>query len=621
VLGGAAILVAVAGTACAVVAPSPKQAASAAEELPPSTANVERGNLSAMVSLDGILTYRARSDGSPYSVINQARGTYTSLPDPGDKVNCGDVLYRVNDKPVLLLCGTVPAYRDLRTGDVGEDVRQLNQNLHTLGYDAAAGVQIDGGDNNFSSETRKALEALQRDKGFDLRDTVADAALEVQLQQAQAALASAQAAYDKLAHSPLTQDVAAAATAVDVAKAQLAAAQHASDAAQTTAEKGAAAAQVAVANAQQALADAQQNAATIPGIVQQQIQQAKAKLYADQTTWDAQAGRGAATKEQRQSALDADQAAIDQATASAKQQLVQAQQTVNQAQQALKTAAANLEAVQAKDGQAVQAAHDQVASAEAAVGQAQAGYNKTAARPPKADLDAAAAQVAAEKAAVQLALSNLDAAGELHMDDAVFLPGPVRVVKVTGMLGGSAAASAPSQAATSASASGGPPAEPGAQVLSVTSDTPEVQVELDPSQQSEVQPGDAAQITLPGNKSVTGKVDRLGRVAQVPSGQDKNAGAATIPAYISLDDPDKARGLDQAPVHVEITTEGVDSALSVPVTALVGKSGGGFAVEVVRDGGRRELVAVKLGLFDTAGGRVEVEGDLGEGDRVVVPSS
>ena len=69
---------------------------------------------------------------------------------------------------------------------------------------------------------------------------------------------------------------------------------------------------------------------------------------------------------------------------------------------------------------------------------------------------------------------------------------------------------------------------------------------------------------------------------------------------------------------MEITTQGVESVLSVPVTALVGKSGGGFAVEVVRAGGPRELVAVKLGLFDTAGGRVEV--DLGEGNYVVVPS-
>jgi hypothetical protein len=164
-------------------------------------------------------------------------------------------------------------------------------------------------------------------------------------------------------------------------------------------------------------------------------------------------------------------------------------------------------------------------------------------------------------------------------------------------------------------------AQPGAQVLSATSDTLDVQVDLIASQQGEVKEGDPAQITLPGNKSVTGKVDRFGRVAQAPAGQNNNKpGAATIPAYISLDDPASARGLDKAPVRVEITTDGVESALSVPVTALVGKSGGGFAVEVVRDGGRRELVAVKLGLFDTANGRVEVEGDLGEDDQVVVPS-
>jgi hypothetical protein len=157
--------------------------------------------------------------------------------------------------------------------------------------------------------------------------------------------------------------------------------------------------------------------------------------------------------------------------------------------------------------------------------------------------------------------------------------------------------------------------------MSATSDTLEVQLSLDPSQQGEVKKGDRAQITLPGNKAVTGRVDRLGRVAQVPAGQNTSAGGATIPAYISLDDPEQARGLDRAPVQVEITTKGVNDALNVPFTAIVGRSGGGFAVEVVRAGGRRELVAVKLGLFDTAGGRVQVvQGDLRQGEQVVVPS-
>jgi hypothetical protein len=176
----------------------------------------------------------------------------------------------------------------------------------------------------------------------------------------------------------------------------------------------------------------------------------------------------------------------------------------------------------------------------------------------------------------------------------------VRIAKVTGRLGGAA--------------------RPGAPVLSATSDTLRVQVNLDPSQQGGVKQGDRAQITLPGNRSVKGRVARFGRVAQVPAGQDSKAADATIPTFISLDDPAKAGGLDQAPVQVDITTKGVERALSVPVTALVGKSGGGFAVEVVRDSGRRELVAVQLGLFDTGNGRVQVEGRLHKNDLVVVPS-
>ena len=189
--------------------------------------------------------------------------------------------------------------------------------------------------------------------------------------------------------------------------------------------------------------------------------------------------------------------------------------------------------------------------------------------------------------------------GALDVDDAVFLPESVRIAKVTGELGGSA--------------------RPGGQVAQATSDTLEVQVDLDASQPGAVKQGDRAAITLPGNSSAKGKVDRLGNVARI-AGKDGDVGDATIPASISLDDPRKARGLDRAPVRVDITTEGVENALSVPVTALVGKSGGGFAVEVVRAGGRRELVAVKLGLFDTTGGRVQVEGDVRAGDHVVVPS-
>jgi multidrug resistance efflux pump len=170
------------------------------------------------------------------------------------------------------------------------------------------------------------------------------------------------------------------------------------------------------------------------------------------------------------------------------------------------------------------------------------------------------------------------------------------------------------------SAEPGAPAQSGAPVLSATSNALRVQVDFEPSQQGHVKAGDRAQITLPGNTVLSGKVVGFGLIAEAPAGQGNGAAEATIPTYISLDDPTKTRGLDRAPVQVDITTAGVESALSVPVTALVGKSGGGFAVEVVRAGGRPELVAVTVGLFDTGGGRVQVQGDLRAGDRVAVPS-
>jgi hypothetical protein len=357
-VAAALVLVAAAATGGVVAMSGAEQATPAGQEPPPNTAKVEKGRLSDMVSLYGTLTYRARSDGSPFAVINRARGTYTKLPNAGDRVDCGGVLYRVDDRPVLLLCGSTPAYRSLSQGASGPDVSELNANLVQLGY--ATRAQLDSSFGHFRSATASALEKLQ------------------------------------------------------------------------------------------------------------------SKLGEDRT-------------------------------------------------------------------------------------------------------------------------------GSLQLGQAVFLPEPVRIATVTGELGGTA--------------------QPGAQVAQATSGTLEVQLALDPSQQDEVKTGDRAQITLPSNTAVTGRVARLGRVAQVPAGQNGAAGAATIPAYISLDHPERARGLDKAPVQVNITTKGVESALNVPVTAIVGRSGGGYAVEVVRADGRRELVAVKLGLFDTAGGRVQVEGDLRVGDRVVVPSS
>ena len=138
---------------------SAKQATAAARQVPVGTAQVERRTLSARVSQAGTLTYRARSDGSAYSVINQAGGTYTKLPATGQVIRQGHVLYRVNDRPVVLLHGSTPAYRALSAGTSGPDVAELNADLVALGY--ATRAQLGPKSASFGPATTAAVMKLQ----------------------------------------------------------------------------------------------------------------------------------------------------------------------------------------------------------------------------------------------------------------------------------------------------------------------------------------------------------------------------------------------------------------------------------------------------------------------------
>jgi hypothetical protein len=169
-LAGAAVLVAVIATGGVVVISSAKQTTAGGGQLPVGTAQVQRRTLSAMVSQAGTLTYRARSDGSPYSVINQAGGTYTKLPAGGQVIAQGHVLYRVNDRPVVLLHGSTPAYRTLSAGATGPDVAELNADLVALGY--ATPSQPSRTSASFGSATTTALEKLQAALGVTQNGTL-----------------------------------------------------------------------------------------------------------------------------------------------------------------------------------------------------------------------------------------------------------------------------------------------------------------------------------------------------------------------------------------------------------------------------------------------------------------
>lgn len=130
-----------------------------------SLATVTRRTLSSRNTLNGTLGYAGS-----YSVVNHARGTLTWLPGVGRVVRQGQVLYRVNGAPVVLLYGKSPAYRDLARGakasDVtGNDVRELNHALSALGY--GYDIDLDPSSDEFTSATAIAVKRLQDDLGLN----------------------------------------------------------------------------------------------------------------------------------------------------------------------------------------------------------------------------------------------------------------------------------------------------------------------------------------------------------------------------------------------------------------------------------------------------------------------
>ncbi|MEV0455609.1 peptidoglycan-binding protein [Catellatospora methionotrophica] len=123
--------------------------------LPPATAPVTRQTLQDTQTADGELGF-----GPTFSAVNRLDGTVTWLPETGAVVSRGRPLYRIDNSPAVLMYGNLPAYRELRSGDEGADVRQLEQNLKALGY---GGFTVDDA---FTSSTATAVRQWQEDLGL-----------------------------------------------------------------------------------------------------------------------------------------------------------------------------------------------------------------------------------------------------------------------------------------------------------------------------------------------------------------------------------------------------------------------------------------------------------------------
>ena len=151
-------------------------------------------------------------------------------------------------------------------------------------------------------------------------------------------------------------------------------------------------------------------------------------------------------------------------------------------------------------------------------------------------------------------------------------------------------------------------------------------VALAPDLQSEVKEGDRVTITLPDGSTTPGQGHLGGQGRHRSVEQRRVAGrpdsGPTVPVHIRPTHPRATGSLDQALVEVSITDQTVHNVLAVPVTALLARSGGGYAVEVVAGDGTHHLVRVTPGLFDDAAGMVQVSGPgLAAGQRVVVPGN
>lgn len=183
--------------------------------------------------------------------------------------------------------------------------------------------------------------------------------------------------------------------------------------------------------------------------------------------------------------------------------------------------------------------------------------------------------------------------GVVNLGDVVFLPEPIRVGQTLVGVGDIVANGTP--------------------LVSTSASSTTVSVELSTDDQDLVEVGDAVVVEMPDNSREPATVTEIGTVVQA-----NQQGATYFEMTVTLDDPEAAQDLDEAPVDVDVVGDRSDDVLAVPVTALIALTEGGYAVEVMAGDGSIALIAVDPGLF--ADGRVEVTSDgLEVGMAIVIP--
>lgn len=155
-----------AGVAAASFIKSPAQAAADTRPPPASvlTAAVQEKVLAETVVIRGKVAASQQIDvsGEGAGGKEAGRSIVTKMAvKAGRSVDMGQLLLEVSGRPVFVLRGAVPAYRDLRFGSTGEDVAQLQKALAELGY-ASDGDPA----GTFGTGTERAVERFYEAHGY-----------------------------------------------------------------------------------------------------------------------------------------------------------------------------------------------------------------------------------------------------------------------------------------------------------------------------------------------------------------------------------------------------------------------------------------------------------------------
>lgn len=122
---------------------------------------VEKRTLTSDVVARGTVKFGATQAVTlPKSTVKTGSGILTTAPTAGATLTEGDVVMTVSGRPVFLLEGAQPGYRDIRPDARGADVQQLQDALTRLGFDPGRH------DGVYSSATAGAVAAWYRSAGF-----------------------------------------------------------------------------------------------------------------------------------------------------------------------------------------------------------------------------------------------------------------------------------------------------------------------------------------------------------------------------------------------------------------------------------------------------------------------